>query len=101
MVNYIKDKSYQRKKFIKTVETVYVKINRDKSLKTLGSDNSIFRINPKYSPRRYDTYSMILPASQANKIIDENHEKEHDKDNESKTTDITDTKNQIKMKLTN
>lgn len=44
---------------------------------------------------------MILPASQANKIIDENHEKEHDKDNESKTTDITDTKNQIKMKLTN
>ena len=44
---------------------------------------------------------MILPASQANKIIDENHKKEHDKDNENKTTDITDTKNQIKMKLTN
>ena len=78
MANHIKDESYptiNTENSSKIVDIVYVNVNRDKSLKTLESDETFFRIEPEYGPTKYDTSNKIIPASQPDKTIDENHEK--------------------------
>ena len=97
MVNCIKDKPYptiNAEDWSKSVDDVYVNVNRDKSLKTHASGESFFRTDPKYGPRKYNTSNKIKSDSQPGKIKDKNHKKEQGKDNDSKTTDITGTENQ-------
>ena len=71
MANYINDESYptiNTEHSSKTVDIVYVKIDRDKSSETLKSSESFFRLDPEYRPRKYDTSNNLLPASQPKKL---------------------------------
>ena len=76
MTKYIKCKSYpsiNEEDSSKTLDIVNVKIVGDKSLKVWESGVPFFRIDPEYGPRKYNTPNKITPASQPDKIIDENH----------------------------
>ena len=97
MANYIKYESYptiNAENSSKTVDIVYVNIDRKQPSKTRESIESFLRIDPEYGPRKYDTSKKILLPSQSGKIIDENHKKEYGKGNGSKTTDIVEMENQ-------
>lgn len=97
MEKYMKDESYptiNAENSTKTVDIIYVDIDRELPSKTLESGKSFFRVDSKFAPTKFDSSDKILPDSHPNKIIDENHEKEQGKDNDDKIKNKRETENQ-------